>query len=108
RGAVSWLVVPAPVFQWRAQPGRGWERLRWHCLVGARGRLCIRRRGVPVRAPSAGRLLRRRRDLGFVQELVPDGRRNSNKITLTLTLSRPTGEGTARTGSLSFQSGWIR
>src|SRR6266511_4852866 len=46
--------------------------------------------------------------LGFVQKQVPDGRRISNKTTLTLTLSRPTGEGTARPVSRSFQSGWIR
>src|SRR5881396_3313361 len=43
--------------------------------------------------------------LGFVQKQVPDRRRNDNKTTLTLTLSRPTGEGTARPVS---QSGWIR
>ena len=44
--------------------------------------------------------------LGFVQ--VPDRRRLSNKSTLTLTLSRPTGAGTARSISRSFLSGWIR
>jgi hypothetical protein len=33
--------------------------------------------------------------LGFVQKQLPDKRRISNKMTLTLTLSRPTGEGTA-------------
>src|SRR5882724_5587397 len=46
--------------------------------------------------------------LGFVQKQVPDRRRNTNKTTLTLTLSRPTGEGTGRPVSRSFQSGWIR
>src|SRR5882724_6348319 len=46
--------------------------------------------------------------LGFVQKQVPDRRRNTNKTTLTLTLSRPTGEGTARPVFRSFQSGWIR
>ena len=43
-GAFSRLVVPAPVFQWRTQPGRGREWLRWHCLVGARGRVRDRAR----------------------------------------------------------------
>ena len=38
----------------------------------------------------------------------PNTRRISNKTTLTLTLSRPTGEGTARPVPRSFQSGWIR
>ena len=37
-----------------------------------------------------------------------DRKRNSNKMTLTLTLSRPTGEGTARPVFRTFQSGWIR
>src|SRR5437016_5329590 len=46
--------------------------------------------------------------LGFVQKQVPDKRRVSNKTSLTLTLSRPTGEGTATPVSRSFQSGWIR
>ena len=50
----------------------------------------------------------RRKSLGFVQKLVPDLRRISNKMPLTLTLSRPTGEGTARPVSRSFHSGWIR
>src|SRR2546426_10145180 len=45
---------------------------------------------------------------GFVQKPVPDRRRFSNKSPLTLTLSRPTGEGTARPVSRSFQSSWIR
>src|SRR2546425_12917678 len=45
--------------------------------------------------------------LGFVQKQVPDRRRISNKTTLTLTLSRPTGEGTGSPVSHSFQSGWI-
>src|SRR5881628_1628145 len=48
-----------------------------------------------------------KRTLGFVQKQLPDRRRDSNKTTLTLTLSRPTGEGTARPVSRSFQSGWI-
>src|SRR6266498_316873 len=47
------------------------------------------------------------RYLGFVQKQVPDRRSISNKTTLTLTLSRPTGEGTARPVFRSFQSGWI-
>ena len=34
--------------------------------------------------------------LGLVQEQVPDRRGISNNATLTLSLSRPTGEGTAR------------
>jgi hypothetical protein len=38
--------------------------------------------------------VRRGTCLGFVQKQVPDRRRISNKTTLTLTLSRPTGEGT--------------
>ena len=42
-----------------------------------------------------------------MQKQVPDGRRISNKTTLTLTLSRPTGEGTARLLARSFQSAWI-
>src|SRR5205809_3368568 len=46
--------------------------------------------------------------LGFAQKQVPDRRRNTNKTTLTLTLSRPTGEGTDRPVSRSFQSGWRR
>src|SRR6059036_2935955 len=46
--------------------------------------------------------------LGFVQKQVPDRKRISNKTTLTLTLSRPTGERTGSPVSLSFQSGWIR
>ena len=45
---------------------------------------------------------------GFVQKEVPDKRRISNKTTLTLTLSRPTGEGTARPAFRSVQNGWIR
>jgi len=45
---------------------------------------------------------------GFVQKQMSDRTRNSNKMTLTLTLSRPTEEGTARLVSRSFQSGWIR
>src|SRR5213592_1087987 len=44
----------------------------------------------------------------FVQKQVPEKRRISNKTPLPLTLSRPTGEGTARPVSRSFQSGWIR
>src|SRR6266705_1320145 len=44
---------------------------------------------------------------GFVQKQLPDGKRISNKTTLTLTLSRPTGEGTARPVSCSFKSRWI-
>jgi hypothetical protein len=46
------------------------------------------------------------RYLGFDQKQVPDRRRISNKMTLTLTLSRPTGEGTARSVSCTFYSGW--
>src|SRR5438046_368722 len=46
--------------------------------------------------------------LGFLQKQLPDRRRISIKTTLTLTLSRPTGEGTARPVSRSFQNGWIR
>ena len=49
-----------------------------------------------------------KRTLGFVQKQLPDRRRDTNKTTLTLTLSRPTGEGTARPVSRSFQSGWMR
>src|SRR5439155_11335388 len=49
-----------------------------------------------------------KRTLGFVQKQLPDRRRDTNKTTLTLTLSRPTGEGTARPVSRSFQSAWIR
>jgi len=37
---------------------------------------------------------------------MPDKRRASKKISLTLTLSRPTGEGTARSVLPSFKSGW--
>src|SRR5439155_18206917 len=44
----------------------------------------------------------------FAQKQVPDSRRISEKTTLTLTLSRPTGEGTARPASRSLQRGWIR
>ena len=35
-----------------------------------------------------------KRTLGFVQKQLPDRRRDTNKTTLTLTLSRPSGEGT--------------
>ena len=45
--------------------------------------------------------------LGFGHKQVPDRWRVSNKLTLTLTLSRPTGEGTARPVSRSFHRGWI-
>jgi len=56
---------------------------------------------------------------GFVQKNLSDRKRISNKTTLTpclrrgrrgrqVTLSRPTGEGTARPVSRSFQSGRIR
>src|SRR6266704_7137923 len=45
---------------------------------------------------------------GLVQKQAADRRRISSKTTLTLTLSRPTGEGTARPVSRSFQSGWVR
>ena len=41
-----------------------------------------------------------------MQKQVPDKRRISNKTTLTLTLSRPTGEGTACLAFRRFQSGW--
>ena len=46
--------------------------------------------------------------LGFAQKQVPDRRRISNKTTLTLTLSRPTGEGIPIPNRDSFQRGWIR
>jgi hypothetical protein len=46
--------------------------------------------------------------LRFVQKQVPNRRRSSNNLTLTLTVSPPTGEGTARPILCSFQSGWIR
>src|SRR6266540_4358152 len=42
---------------------------------------------------------------GFVQKQVPDRRRISNPMTLTL--SRPTGEGTARYVACTFYSSWI-
>src|SRR6266568_4728331 len=45
---------------------------------------------------------------GFVLEQVPVRRRISNKSTLTLTLSRPTREGTGRPVSRGFESAWIR
>src|SRR5437660_2377748 len=44
--------------------------------------------------------------LAFVQKQVRISRRISIKPTLTLTLSRPTGEGTARTVARRFQSAW--
>src|SRR5213592_502126 len=44
---------------------------------------------------------------GFVQKQVPDRRRVSNKMTLTLTLSRPTGDGTPRSVSCTFYGGGI-
>src|ERR687887_567244 len=44
----------------------------------------------------------------FVQKQIRNGRRILNKTTLTLTLSRPTGEGTARPVAGSFSSGWTR
>src|SRR6266699_1927860 len=47
-------------------------------------------------------------NLGFVQKQVRDRRRISNKTTLTLPLSRPTGEGTRSPFARSFQSGWTR
>src|SRR5437016_2476441 len=46
--------------------------------------------------------------LGFVQKQAPDRGRISNKTTLTLSLSRPTGEGIARPVARSLPSGWIR
>src|SRR5438876_12311937 len=45
---------------------------------------------------------------GYLPKQVPDSRRISNKTALTLTLSRPTGEGTGRRVSRPFPSGWIR
>ena len=43
-----------------------------------------------------------------MQERVQDRRGISNETALTLTLSRPTGEGTARFARHNFQSDWIR
>jgi len=54
-------------------------------------------RGCAWANPNSTRFLKTvhyNRD-GFVQKQVPDRTRNLNKMTLTLTLSRPTGEGTA-------------
>jgi len=62
------------------------------------------------RAPkkSARKDITMKNCLGLEQKQVPDRRRISNRTTLTLTLSRPKGEGTARPDSRGFKGGWIR
>src|SRR3989442_15687423 len=70
--------------------------------------------GFQVVTVSAQRFIDRRKHLstdGARAWRVPFSRSElslANKPTLTLTLSRPTGEGTARLVARSFQSGWIR
>src|SRR5205814_4758751 len=99
------MAVRAPIFnRRRGAPGAHLDSTTTWRLESRQnphaGKRALRSAAFPgcgfaeLSSSAIGARSRRTLDQGFVQKQVPDSRRISNKTTVTLTLSRPTGEGT--------------